>query len=158
MSKCPRLFVPAATAARVLDLSRRQFDRLVKAGILPAKEAAGFDLATVVPAFVRYIGQGREGLKSLADARLASEVARAQLLRARVALMNHELVRTDVAAEVFSSMAGLMVSAVSALQSRVQSAHPEIAALIRDEVYAARTEIANGAERLADQLARGERP
>jgi phage terminase Nu1 subunit (DNA packaging protein) len=111
-----------------------------------------------VPAYIRYIEQGGEGLRSLADAKLASEVARAQLLRAKVALMDHEIVRTDVAADVFSSMAGLMVSAVSALQSRVQSVCPEIAALIRDEVRAARTEIADGAERLADQLARGERP
>ena len=114
MSKCPPKLTGAAECARILGVSRRQFDRLVAAGVLPQAEPRRYDLASVVQAFVRYVEAGKEGMATLADAKLATERERARKLQIENEVRLGRLLWAD---QVGASLSHLMVSAVGMLEA-----------------------------------------
>jgi hypothetical protein len=105
-AKSPKvlLIVPAPVAARVLGISRRQFDRLVTAGVLPrAAEARRFDLLATGPAFFRYLRDGKAESSNIAGARLKLIEAQRRALEQRTRERDGELIERAEAWRVFSS-------------------------------------------------------
>jgi phage terminase Nu1 subunit (DNA packaging protein) len=160
MSKSPKLTADAATAARVLGVTRRQFDRLVKAGTLPAAVERQFDLEAVVPAFVRYVEQGRTGATTIAEAKLATEREKARKLALENAVKSGQLIYSDQVAEVLSELSADLARHLEAVPGRHAD---ELAALteraavrlrLLEIVRDARASFAAGIETIADRLAK----
>ena len=161
MSKSPpTLTADAATAARVLGITRRQFDRLQKAGVLPQQAPRRFDLAAVVPAFVRYVEQGREGAATLAEAKLLTERERSRKLAFENEIKAGRLIYVEQVAEVMGELAAALAGQFDALPGRVAS---ELAGLndpgvirarLLDETRGIRSAMADATARLATK-ARG---
>lgn len=118
MSKCPKFLTSAADAARVCGLSRRQFDRLVKASILPQHGPREFDLASVVQALVHYVEQGREGGTTLAEAKLRTERERSRKLAFENAIKAGELIFASQVAEVLNELAAVSSAGLEAIPGR----------------------------------------
>ena len=118
MSKCPKLLTSAADAARVCGLSRRQFDRLVKASILPQHAPREFDLAAVVQALVRYVEAGREGGATLAEAKLRTERERSRKLAFENSIKAGELIYASQVAEVLNELAAVSSAELEAIPGR----------------------------------------
>jgi phage terminase Nu1 subunit (DNA packaging protein) len=124
MSKSPSKLTGAAEAARILGLSRRQFDRLVKSGALPQAEPRRYDLAAVVQAYVRYVEAGREGMESMADARFVTERERARKLQIENGVRLGKLVRADAVGTALTQVAAYAVGLLEAIPNRYA---PELA-------------------------------
>ena len=118
MSKSPPVLATAATAARVLGLSRRQFDRLHRAGVVPQHSPRQFDLAAVVPAYVTYIEQGRTGAATIAEAKLLTERERSRKLALENAAKAGELVYARQVADLLAEVSVAAVGALEAIPSR----------------------------------------
>jgi predicted DNA-binding transcriptional regulator AlpA len=114
MSKSPPKLTGAADCAQILGLSRRQFDRLVKSGVLPQAEPRRYDLGGVVRAYVRYVAAGKEGMATIADAKLATERERARKLQIENEVRLGRLLWAD---QVGDSLSALTVAAVGSLEA-----------------------------------------
>jgi phage terminase Nu1 subunit (DNA packaging protein) len=160
MSKSPKLTADAATAARVLGVTRRQFDRLVKAGVLPAAVERRFDLEAVVRAYVRYVEQGRTGATTIAAARLTVEREKGRKLALENAVKSGQLVYADQVAEVLSELSADLARHLEAVPGRHAD---ELAALtdraavrvrLLEITRGVRASFAAGIEAIADRLAK----
>lgn len=159
MSKRPSLIVGASVAAAVLGLSRRQFDRLHKAGVLPQHAPRQFDLEAVVPAYCRYIEQGREGAQTLAEAKLVTERERGRSLALANEVEVGALVYADQVAEVLAEISAQFVGLLEAIPGRhaaelvtVKDA-PTMRAELLTIVRGVREQWANQVAAIADRLA-----
>lgn len=107
------LLVPKGTAARVLGIAVRTFERLEQLEVLKPHaagrrgKAATYDLAVVVPAYIRR--QGEEKPESPRDARDRSqaELNRLRLAKERRALLPREQVVSEGQAYIASATAKL---------------------------------------------------
>lgn len=117
-AKTPGFVTNATTAAQILGISRRQFDRLQKAGVIPASAPRRFDLQTVVPAFVRYVEMGREGSTTLAEAKFHTERARAKKLELENATSVRALVKIDAVGAMLAEVAAAAVGELESIPSR----------------------------------------
>ncbi len=157
MSKSPTLLTTAAAAARVLALSRRQFDRLVKSGTIPQHAPRQFDLCAVVPAYITYATQGREGVKTMADAKLATERERARALAFSNEITAGRLIYADQAAEVMATLAADLVQMLEAIPGRhaaelaAISEQAVMRAKLQDIVRSTRSSLASRLEALERQ-------
>lgn len=155
MSKRPSMILAATGAAAVLGISRRQFDRLHKSGVLPAHGPRQFDLGAVVRAYVAYVEQGREGAQTIAAAKLATERERARKLGLENEARGGRLVCVEQVAEVLTDLAATLAGQLDALPGRVAA---ELAGLtdagvirsrLLDETRGIRTAMADATQRLA---------
>lgn len=159
MSKSPKFVTTAADAARVLGLSRRQFDRLVRAGVLTAHAPRQFDLATVVQAYTQYVEQGREGASTIAEAKLRSERERGRKLAIENELKVGRLVFADQVGEVLSELSANLVQVLEAVPGRHADEmagldRPEARARLLTITRAIRASFADGIVAVADRLAK----
>jgi hypothetical protein len=166
MSKSPKALalVTAPIAARVMGLSRRQFDRLVTAGVLPrGGQARRFDLLAVGPAYFRYLRDGKAESSAAAAARLKLLEAQRRLLEQRTREREGELVERAEVSRVFSSALVQIAAALEGMAGRLAG---ELAAVdqparihevITHETRRIRESAAAGLEQLA-VLDRGESP
>jgi len=159
MSKSPKFLTTAADAARVLGLSRRQFDRLVKSGVLTQHAPRQFDLAAVVPAYIGYVEQGRQGAATIAEAKLQTEVQRSRKLAFENEVKAGKLVYADQVGDVLSELSANLVQLLEGIPGRHAD---EIAGLDRAEARArllaitrsVRQSFADGIVVVADRLAK----
>jgi phage terminase Nu1 subunit (DNA packaging protein) len=160
MSKSPKLTADAATAARVVGVTRRQFDRLVKAGTLPAAVERKFDLAAVARGFIHYVEQGRSGATTIAAARLVTEGEKGKKLALENAVKSGQLIYADQVAEVLSELSADLARHLEAVPGR----HADELAALADRAAVrvrlleitrnVRASFAAGIEAIADRLAK----
>jgi hypothetical protein len=154
--------VSAPLAAGVLDISRRQFDRLLASKVLAraAGESRRFDLFEIVRAYVRYVQDGKEATSEVAQARLKYVNAQRRSVEQRTRERGGELVERGDVARVFDAVMVQVGAALEGLPGRMAG---ELAAInepavvrekLSDEVRRIR---ATAAEELAALASRGER-
>jgi hypothetical protein len=140
--------VSAPIAAKVLGISRRQFDRLVTEGILQRTAKREFNLLVVGPAFMQYIRDGRERSAKLAEARLRHLDAQAKAIEQRNRERAGELIQVDEVRFAFHGAAASLVGDCEAMPQRVSS-DPAIQGTLRSELNAMRSRFANYLMKLA---------
>jgi hypothetical protein len=116
------LQVSAPLAARVLGLSRRQFDRLVIERVLPRAQPRLFDLAVVGPAYTQYLRDGREGTSAMAEARLQYVRSQRRALDQRTRERAGQLVEEQEAKRVFCAACALLAGQLDAGPGRLLAA------------------------------------
>jgi hypothetical protein len=140
----------------VLVLSRRQFDRLVRAGVLMEVAPRLFDLLVIVPAYVRYLQLGKAGSTEMATARLKLVEAQRRALEQRTAERRQELIER---AEVERVLSAITVSLTGVLEGMPGRLTGTLAAMIdqpalihealTDEVHRTRNNLADAMGELA---------
>lgn len=156
--------VTAPIAAKVMGMSRRQFDRLVTAGVLPRKSAHVFDLLEVGPAYLQYIKDGRAGSTTLAEAKLLLVQAQHRSLEQRTEERTGELVELLEVRRVFNAAMASIGAQLDGLAGRCAAELAAISepAIVRDrlaqEIHRVRTSAANELAALSNRPLRGEDP
>jgi hypothetical protein len=154
--------VRAPVAASVLGLSRSQFDRLVRDGVLPRSTPRLYRLQEVVPAFVQYLRDGREGSGDLAEERRLLTIAQRKQIELAIETRREQLVELDAAGRVFDAAMVIVGGQLDGLGGRMAAELAAISdpAVIRakvfDECRRIRNVAANELEAFAARVARGE--
>src|SRR5258708_7071308 len=102
-TKAPPIEVPAAAAAEVLKLSRAQFDRLVRAGVLSRKSPRVYDLRTVGPQYIQYVRDGKSESTTIAEAKLLLVQTQQRALEQRTRRQARQLEDMQEVRRVFSA-------------------------------------------------------
>lgn len=125
---------PVVTIAKLLMLTERRIQQLVKEGHLPKAERGRYELVPVVQAYVRYLrervlGGGIEGDGGAPDDKKRLMKARADIAEFEAARLAEELVPVD---EVTNTWAEL----VSRFRARCLSIAPKAAPIVANQVSA----------------------
>ena len=143
--------VPGPVAYAVLGLSKRQFHRLVNAGVLPRAGKGKFDLYVIGPAFAQYLRDGREGSGDLVQEKLRLTVAQRREIELKTRIRSRELVEREDAERVYSATMVLIGSQLEGIGGRMAGELAAIsdAAVIRKRLLDETRRIRTAA---ADQL------
>lgn len=156
--------VTAAIAAKVIGLGRRQFDRLVTAGVLPRAAPRLFDLVKVGPAYFQYVRDGKAGSTAIGEARLAYLQAQRRALDQRTRERARELIELLEVRRVFDASMATIGAQLDGLSGRCAA---ELAAItdpaivrekLAEEVHRVRTAAAADLAALVDPVIGGEDP
>jgi hypothetical protein len=108
-----KLLVPRGTAARVLAISARSYERLEAAGVVKAQTAgkrgkpASYDLLVIVPAFLRHLQEAKPESPRDARDRTQAELNELKLARERRQLLPRETVISEGQAYITATTAKL---------------------------------------------------
>jgi hypothetical protein len=167
-AEAPLPLVSAPLAARVLGISRRQFDRLLGRAVFRRADVATgvrqrFDVSQVVRAYVGYLQDGKEGSTDIAQARLKYLDAQRKAVELRTREREGELLERAEVARVFEAALVQVGAALEGLPGRFAG---EIAAIsgepaqvrekLADECRRVREQAATELRALADRVARGD--
>jgi hypothetical protein len=148
--------VGAATLAAHLDCARAYVRKLEAEGVLHrAPDGSGYPLDANRIAYLRYLRRERQhSPRSAADAE--HTVAKAELLRIRIAEKQRELMPVADHNALVDAMAGTVLTAMAGMAARIGGHDLQLRRRIDQVVYETRVAIAHAANRMADE--RGEPP
>jgi len=141
----------AATMAKLLDLSPRRVQQLVKDGVIPKMERGRYELVPVVRAYIHYLRERniQAGVVSLEEVRTRKIKAEAELAEIDLAHQRGETINVDAAAivwgEVLSVAKGRLLSIPAKLAPivAVEDAPAICKALIEEQVFEVLDELAD---------------
>src|SRR5436190_9638675 len=147
-------FASASALALHLDCSRAYLTKLEAEGVIQ-RQGDGFPLDQSRIAYLRYLRrERRQSPRAEADAEHA--LAKAALLRIRIAEKQRELVPRDVYDSMIDQMAGLFLTKLGGWPARVAGADLVVRRRAEAVLRELRTEIANVCLQMADKC--GEPP
>jgi phage terminase Nu1 subunit (DNA packaging protein) len=93
------------TISKLLDLSPRRVQQLVKEGVIPKMERGRYELVPVVRAYIHYLRERniQAGVVSLEEVRTRKIKAEAELAEIDLAQQRGETINVDAAAIVWAS-------------------------------------------------------
>ena len=146
--------VSASALALHLDCSRTYLGKLEAEGVIQ-RQGDGFPLDQSRVDYLRYLRRERQrSPRSEADAEFA--LAKAELVRMRVAERKHELIPREEAAGDMERLIGLFLTGLSGLSARCGGRDLAARRAIDKAVFDLRVELSEALTKLADE--RGEPP
>lgn len=116
------------TISKLLDLSPRRVQQLVKEGVIPKMERGRYELVPVVRAYIHYLRERniQAGVVSLEEVRTRKLKAEAELVEIDLAQQRGETIKVDAAAIVWGEV-------LSAAKSRLLSIPAKLAPMVAVE-------------------------
>jgi hypothetical protein len=153
------VLVSARIAAAVIGLSRKQFDRLTRSGVIPRESPRTFNLVKVGPAYFQYVRDGRAESSTLAEARLKHIEAQRRSIEQRSRERSGELIERAEVRRVFSAAIVTVGASLDGLPGRLSGMLAAIdqPARIHEVIADEARRIRNAAAEELDRLAARER-
>lgn len=157
------LIVTGPILRAVLGVSTRQFHRLTRAGVIP-RHGRMFDLRKAVPAYTKYLRDGRETSTDIAEATLKLREAQRREIEARTRRAERDVVSLDEVGSVFEAAMTLVGGQLDGIAGRMcaELAQIDDPAIVREKLFHECRRIRNAAaaelETFAGGATRGEVP
>lgn len=150
----PDLIVTGPTLRAVLGVSTRQFHRLTRAGVIP-RHGRMFDLRKAVPAYVKYLREGRESSSAIAEATLQLRQAQRREIEARTRRAERDVVSLDEVGSVFEAAMTLVGGQLDGIAGRLcaELAQTDDPAIVREKLFHECRRIRNAAAAELETLA-----
>jgi hypothetical protein len=151
------------TISKLLDLSPRRVQQLVKEGVIPKMERGRYELVPVVRAYIHYLRERniQAGVVSLEEVRTRKIKAEAELAEIDLAQQRGETIKVNAAAIVWGEVLGvakgrlLSVPAKLAPIVAVEDAPAICKALIEEQVFEVLDELADDIAAWAEHAGSG---
>jgi hypothetical protein len=139
------------TISKLLDLSPRRVQQLVKEGVIPKMERGRYELVPVVRAYIHYLRERniQAGVVSLEEVRTRKIKAEAELAEIDLAQQRGETINVDAAAIVWGEVLGVAKSRLLSIPAKlapivaVEDAPAICKALIEEQVFEVLDELAD---------------
>lgn len=139
------------TISKLLDLSPRRVQQLVKEGVIPKMERGRYELVPVVRAYIHYLRERniQAGVVSLEEVRTRKIKAEAELAEIDLAQQRGETINVDAAAIVWGEVLGVAKSRLMSVPAKlapivaVEDAPAICKALIEEQVFEVLDELAD---------------